>query len=85
VHRNSAAAIRHGLQLAHWNISDLWVAAVGIGGALSHHDVDQIASGERLATPGEHDILALALNEHFVDRDQDQTISYWHDLPGLPG
>lgn len=77
----SAAAIREGLQRTGWTNSDLWVAAVGMGGAFSPHDIDQIASGERSATPAEHDILAAAFNDHFVDVGEGHPVSYWSDLP----
>lgn len=85
MHPDSAAAIRHGLRLARWNISDLWVASVAIGGGFSHHDIDQIAAGDRPATAAEHDILALALNEHFVDEGQNHPIHYWHQLAAPSG
>jgi hypothetical protein len=81
MHTHSTATIRNGLRLARWTISDLWIAAVAIGGAFSHHDIDQIASGQRQATPTEHDILAAAMNEHFLDHGYDHPVAYWHDLP----
>jgi len=80
MHANSAAALRRGLHLTGWNTSDLWVAAVAIGGAFSHRDVGQITSGERRATPAEHDILAAAFNDYFVDHGEDHPISYWSEL-----
>jgi hypothetical protein len=77
----SAAAIRLGLQLTDWTISELWIAAFGIGGTLSHRDIDNIAAGEQPATPTEHAILATALNEQLADHGHNRPISYWRDLP----
>jgi hypothetical protein len=76
----SAAAIRFGLGLTDWTISDLWIAAAGIGGSLSRRDVDDIASGRRAATPIQHDILATALNEHLLDQSGGRPIHYWRQL-----
>jgi hypothetical protein len=77
----STAVIRQGLELADWTISDLWVAALGIGGGFSHLDIEHIASGRRQATPTEHDILAAAFNDHFTDRAQNHPVPYWRQLP----
>jgi len=81
VSQQSAAAIRVGLRLTGWSITDLWVAAAGIGGDLSHRAVDDIAAGWQPATSVQHDILATALNEHLLDRGQSYPVGYWHDLP----
>jgi hypothetical protein len=76
----SAAAVRLGLRLAHWTISDLWVASTGIGGRFTQSDVEAIVSGTHDATRGEHDILAAALNDHLVGLGGDQPVQYWDDL-----
>jgi hypothetical protein len=80
----STAAIQLGLRLTHWNISDLWVAATGIGGSFSHRDVDAIAAGRQAATPTQHDILATALNEHMLDQGGNHPVRYWQDLGPRP-
>ncbi len=77
----SAAAIRDGLLELRWSSIDLWRAALGIGGALSTQDVEAVASGQRDATEVEHDILASALNDHFVELGGDHPVPYWRDLP----
>jgi hypothetical protein len=80
VARDSAGTLRRGLQLAHWTSTDLWVAALAIGGNFSQREVQQVISGHQTATPIEHDILATALNEHLSDRGHDQPVTYWRDL-----
>jgi hypothetical protein len=76
----SADAIRLGMQDASWNANDLWIAAVSIGGALTYHDVESIAMGERPASPAEHDLLAAALNDYFVDAGANHPVLYWREL-----
>ena len=46
----SAAALQEGLALAHWTITDLWVASVGMGGSFARSDVEHITDGTRDAT-----------------------------------
>jgi hypothetical protein len=77
---NSIDVIREGLQRARWTITDLWVAALSIGGDLSRRDIEQITGGERPATPIEHDILATALNDHFMDLGEAHPILCWAQL-----
>jgi hypothetical protein len=77
----SAAAIREGLGLAAWNVTDLWIASVGIGGGFTRDEITNIADGTTDATALEHDILAAALNDHFTDKGQNHPVQYWRDLP----
>ena len=76
----SAATLREGLALAHWTITDLWVASVGIGGSFARRDVEHITTGTRDATQAEHDVLAAAVNDHLSEQGLDQPVDYWHDL-----
>jgi hypothetical protein len=76
----STQAIRDGLERAHWGISDLWVAALGVGGSFTRPEVEQIVEGRRPATRTEHDILAAALNDHFTGLGENHPIRYWRQL-----
>jgi hypothetical protein len=76
----SAVAIRGGLRLADWSARDLWVAAVGIGGGFEARDVERIAAGEQLATPMEHDVLAAAFNDHFIEGGRHLPVLTWTEL-----
>jgi hypothetical protein len=80
VQQASAAAIRRGLRLTSWTARDLWVAAAGIGGDLRPRDVDDIATGRQPATSVQHDILAIALNEHLEAWGEHHPVPYWRDL-----
>jgi hypothetical protein len=76
----SAAVIRHGLDLAHLSITDLWVASVGIGGGFTRYEITHIAAGTIGSTPLQHDILAAALNDHFTAAGQNHPVRYWREL-----
>jgi hypothetical protein len=79
----SATIMQDALRMAHWSVTDLWVAAVGIGGDFQHRDIEQIIAGTHSLSGKEHDILASAFNDHFVERNTDHPIQYWQDLPHL--
>jgi hypothetical protein len=63
-------------------LRDLWV-----GGALRLDDIGAIAAGDRPATPAEHDLMATAMNDHFVDHlaldGLDERVALWRDLAPL--
>jgi hypothetical protein len=77
----STAVLQRGYGLTGWTVEQLWIAAMGIGGSMDSRDVEGITSGAKAATPAEHDVLAAALNDHFVERNQDHPIPSWQDLP----
>jgi hypothetical protein len=76
----STAVIRDGLHRLGWTASDLWIAAAGIGGSLTRRDVERISTGQRAASPIEHDILVTALNDRFVDLGGDHPLASWRQL-----
>jgi hypothetical protein len=79
---DSTDVIRHGLERAKWTVTELWVATLGISGAFSRHDVDQITGGQH---PIEHNILAVALKDHFTGLGQDHPIPLWVGPTGGEG
>lgn len=80
----SAEALQAGLQRAHWSVTDLWEAALAIGGGFSQLDVAHIAAGDAETSPAEHDVLAATLNER-LPRGTEDPVPYWRDLlPTIP-
>ena len=77
---HSADVIRRGLDRAQWNLTDLWIASVGIGGGFTRDQIAHITDGTTDATSLEHDILATALNDHFTDHGQNHPVQYWDQL-----
>ena len=60
-------SLRDGMRHAHWRNEDLWVASVALGGNLAQRDVERITSGDVTPSAHEYDVLAAALNDHFID------------------
>jgi hypothetical protein len=76
----SAMALRAGLALAGATVGGLWTAQLSLGGTLTEAEVEAALKGTRALTPHEHDVLAQALNDMFVDAGQDHPVAYWDDL-----
>lgn len=80
--RASTRTLRDGLDRAHWGRVDLWRAALGMGGSFNPDDIDDILAERHPTTAQEHDVLASALNDHFVEVGEDHPVLYWRELPG---
>ena len=76
-----ASNIRHGLRSTDWVATDLWIAAVGLGGSFLLKDVHSIISGEHEPTRPEHNVLAHALNERFMELGRHQPMTYCFGPP----
>jgi hypothetical protein len=66
---------RRRLGLSHY---DLWVRYIGVGGTRDAHAVRSYLTGRVILTDGDHDHLAVALNEAFVDAGHRQRLRYRH-------
>jgi hypothetical protein len=76
-----AAHLREGRAAASWRPSDLWVASLGMGGAvLGAADVEAVADGRRFPSAGEYTTLAVTLNERLADLGRPGTVPRWRDL-----
>jgi hypothetical protein len=73
-------SLRDGMTLSGMSYVELWVRCVGLGGCAPTDDLaDQITQDESPATAldaYEHNIIAQALNEHFLDLGQDHPVGY---------
>lgn len=69
--------LRDGVHDARWNDTDLWIASVALGSNLALGEVHAIIAGAQDPTPGEYEVLAAALNEHFAARGQDHAVLTW--------
>jgi len=69
-----AARARRELGLS---LDDLWVAYVGLGGAATPLELGwYLADGSGGFTARQHDYLAQALNDQYVDRGHDHPVPY---------
>jgi hypothetical protein len=61
-------------------LEHVWVDYVGLGGALSIVALEDFVSGSSVLTDSDYDRLAQAINELFMDRQQDHPCPYAEDI-----
>jgi hypothetical protein len=77
---DALAYVHDALDLAGWTVTDLWLGVLAVGGAYTVGDIEDLLSGARPLTEGVYDLLAVALNDCFVDRGLDHVMRYAHEL-----
>jgi hypothetical protein len=63
--------------MADLSMSTMWLDYFGVGGTLSPSDLELALMGSVDLSIYDHDLLALVLNEHFVDREMGRPLDYW--------
>ncbi|WP_143030140.1 hypothetical protein [Pseudonocardia oroxyli] len=76
----SAHALRAGLALSDMSITDLWLAAVALGATMTLDDLAATVALQREPAGLEHDMVAAALNDWFVDHWGRQPVAYSDEL-----
>ena len=64
------------LGLSHY---DLWVRYIGVGGIHDAHGIRSYLTGRDTFSDADHDHLAVALNEAFVDAGNGRPLPYRQD------
>lgn len=67
-------------QQAGLSVLELWLAYFALGGLAMLGDLEAILAGRTRVERHDHDLLALALNERFLDMDLDHPVPYFADL-----
>lgn len=68
-------------QRAQLSPAELWWAYFALGGTATPLDLEAILAGTETASRIDHDLLAQALNERFVDYGQNHPVPYWDSGP----
>ncbi len=58
--------------------SDLWFRQISIGGDADALELEAYVLGLLRVDPYQHDLIAQALNEHFLDQGEDHPVPYSH-------
>jgi hypothetical protein len=69
---------RRDAELSH---GELWLRYFELGGMSTAFELEAIVYGAILARPHDHDIIAHALNERFVERGGNHPVPYAEDVP----
>lgn len=74
----SSLDLAQGLHLSGLTINDLWLRYIAIGGTATLVEVDVLIHSGAVIPDYDHNLIAHALNEAFVDRGQDHPVAYQH-------
>ena len=55
---------------------DLWLRQIAVGGDADAFELEAYVLGLLTLDPHQHNIIAQALNEYFLDRDKDHPVPY---------
>jgi hypothetical protein len=81
--RATGFSLSDGWDLSGLSLAELWMAYLAIGGAASSAQVEAWTRGQTRPDSYQHNLIAQAINEHFIDRGENQPVSY-RDIPALP-
>jgi hypothetical protein len=76
-------SLSDGWDLSGLTLAELWLRYLALGGTASQARVGAYARGRPRPDSHQHNIIAQAINEHFIDHGQDHPVSY-QDIPPLP-
>lgn len=72
----SGLSLRDGLDLSGLSFGQLWLLYASVGGAGDELDIEAYVLGLLAPDSYEHDVIAQALNEHFLNRGEDHPVAY---------
>ncbi len=77
---DSGTSLRTGFSLSEMDLSELWVACIGLGGSFTKQRLEQGLRGTHTFSGRDHDVVAQALNDYFTERGQDHPVAYHDEL-----
>jgi hypothetical protein len=72
-------SLQAGLRATGLSYEELWLRQIALGGTASRMEVEAYVCGVLVPEPHQHNILAQALNEFFVDSGGDHPVAYTDD------
>lgn len=73
--------LQAGREMLGLSLGELWIAYMRLGGNLPPYVINAYFQGGPEISDHDYDILAHALNEHFLDQESNHPIAYVEDLP----
>ena len=80
----SVMVLRTGLALSGISIPTLWGSYLGVGGTMSLDHLLDTLRGTQEVSDHEHDMVAQALNDHFLDQGLNHPVAYADELTLSP-
>lgn len=72
----SGFSLEEGLDLANISMQQLWLDQIALGGTAGLMETEAYVLGLLYADAYQHNLLAQALNEHFLEAGRDHPVAY---------
>jgi hypothetical protein len=79
---NTGFSLSDGWDLSGLTLAELWLGYLALGGTASPDRVAAYARDLQHPDSYQHNLIAQAINEHFIERGGDHPVSY-QDIPSL--
>jgi hypothetical protein len=76
-------SLSDGWDLSGLTLAELWLRYLAVGGTASRARVEAYARGLLCPDSHQHNMIAQAINESFIELGEDHSVSY-QDIPVLP-
>ncbi len=70
-----------GMLASEMDYPELWLRYVGVSGTAGPLELEAYVLGLLAPDVYEHDLIAQAINEWFIDRGLNHPVGYWHQAP----
>jgi hypothetical protein len=70
-------SLQNGMARSGMRFEELWLGQLALGGEAGRLEVEAYVLGLLAVDAYQHDLLAQALNECFLDRGEDHPVGYW--------
>lgn len=77
--RSNSEGLARGMAESRLSFRDLWLRQLAVGGTASELEVEAYVLGLLAPDDYQHDLLAQAINEHFLDVGADHPVAYSDD------
>jgi hypothetical protein len=71
-------SLHTGMLATEMSYHQLWLRYIGVSGAAGPLELEAYVLGLLSPDVYEHDLIAQAINEWFIDRGQNHPVGYWH-------
>ncbi len=69
-------SLQAGMQLSGLTFPELWLRYIAVSGTVGELELEAYVLGLLVPDAYQHNLIAQALNEHFIDRGQDHPVAY---------
>jgi hypothetical protein len=70
-------SLQDGLDLSGMSVNELWLRQISVGGTAGSLETEAYVLGLLVPDPHQYDVLAQALNEHFLELGSEHPVGYW--------